>query len=117
MGPDIHAPARDQRAWFPRVFSFRRLELASFTHSCVYLALLICAFLAHKPEPATFVLGLSHGLMWIGMSLICIAATRWRVLPFWLAVCVAVLGGLGPFCGSLGFAYEIRRRRGLTPAT
>ena len=103
--------------FFTRVVTFRRLEVVSFTHSCIYLALLICAFALHKPEPETFVLGLSHGLLWIGMSLTCIAAARWRVIPFWLAVCVAVLGGLGPFCGSAGFVYESRRRRGLTTST
>jgi hypothetical protein len=53
--------------------------------------------------------------MWIGMSLLCIAATRWRVIPFWLAVTVAVLGGLGPFMGTIGFIYETRRRaRGMS---
>ncbi len=39
------------------------------------------------------------------MSLVCIAAARARIIPFWLAVTVAVLGGLGPFAGSLGFLY------------
>ena len=91
--------------------TFRRLEAASFTHSTVYLALLICAFALGNPEPETFILGLTHGLMWIGMSLICIAAARARVIPFWLAVTVAVLGGLGPFCGSIGFVVEERRQR------
>lgn len=94
-------------------FSFRRLEIASFVHSIVFLALLICAFALSKPEPETFVLGLTHGLMWIGMSLVCIAAARARIIPFWLAVTIAVLGGLGPFLGSLGFiVIERRRRRG-----
>ena len=102
---------------FTRVVTFGRLEAVSFVHSCIYTALLVCAFVLNKPEPATFVLGLSHGLLWIGMSLTCIAATRWRVIPFWLAVCVAVLGGLGPFFGSLGFIYEFRRRRQLSPVT
>jgi hypothetical protein len=91
-----------------RAITFRRLEAASFTHSAVYLALLICAFIAGKPEPATFILGLMHGLMWIGMSLVCIAAARARVIPFWLAVTVAVLGGLGPFAGSIGFLVAAR---------
>jgi hypothetical protein len=90
--------------------TFRRLEVASFTHSCIYLALLICAFALGKPEPETFILGLSHGLIWICMSLVCIAAARARVIPFWLAVTVAVLGGLGPFCGTIGFVVEERRR-------
>ena len=90
--------------------TFRRLEAGSFTHSLVFAALLICAFALNKPEPATFVLGMAHGLMWIGMSLICILAARMRVIPFWLAVTIAVLGGLGPFLGSLGFVVLERRR-------
>jgi hypothetical protein len=89
-----------------KAVTFRRLELASFTHSAVYLSLLICAFAIGNPEPETFVLGLAHGLMWIGMSLVCIAAARARVIPFWLAVTVVVLGGLGPFAGSIGFVVE-----------
>lgn len=93
-----------------KVVTFRRLEAASFTHSAVYLALLICAFAAGKPEPLTFILGLTHGLMWIGMSLLCIAAARAKIIPFWLAVTVAVLGGLGPFAGSVGFVLADRRR-------
>ena len=94
--------------------TFRRLEAVSFTHSAVYLALLVCAFGLGKPEPATFILGLAHGLMWIGMSLVCIAAARARIIPFWLAVTVAVLGGLGPFAGSGGFVLADRRRTSLT---
>jgi hypothetical protein len=92
--------------------TFRRLELASLTHSVVYLALLLCAFVFGNPEPWTFTLGLAHGVMWIAMSLVCIAAARARVIPFWLAVTVAVIGGVGPFAGSAGFVYEDRARRG-----
>lgn len=90
--------------------TFTRLEIASFTHSVIYLSLLICAFVLGGPQPETFILGLAHGVMWICMSLICIYAARLRVIPFWLAVTVAVLGGLGPFCGSAGFVIEERRR-------
>jgi hypothetical protein len=100
---------------FPRAITFGRLEVVSFTHSTIYLALLVCAFAAGNPEPATFILGLSHGLLWIGMSLVCIAAARARVIPFWLAVTIAVLGGLGPFAGSFGFVIETRRRRRQAP--
>jgi hypothetical protein len=98
---------------FVRVVTFGRLEAISFFHSCVYAGLLICAFALGNPQPATFILGLSHGCIWIGMSLLCIAAARYRVIPFWLAVTVAVLGGLGPFFGSAGFIRESRRRRAL----
>ena len=94
-----------------RAITFARLEVVSFTHSCVYLGLLIYAFALGNPQPETFILGMSHGLLWIGMSLVCIAAARLHVIPWWLAVTVAVLGGLGPFAGSIGFVIEERRRR------
>jgi hypothetical protein len=93
-----------------RFITFGRLEVASFTHSAVYLALLVCAFALGNPQPETFILGLSHGVIWIAMSLICIAAARAHIIPFWLAVTVAVLGGLGPFAGSIGFLIADRRR-------
>src|ERR1700712_2974066 len=96
------------------VITFRRLEVASFTHSAVYLALLVCAFVAGNPQPETFILGLAHGLMWIAMSLICIVAARMRIIPFWLAVTVAVLGGLGPFAGSVAFVI-VEHRHGSEP--
>ena len=90
--------------------TFGRLRAVSFTHSTIYLALLICAFALHNPQPETFVLGMAHGLLWIGMSLVCLAAARARIIPLWLAVNVVILGGLGPFAGSLGFVIEQRRR-------
>jgi hypothetical protein len=91
--------------------AFAPLKWTSFFHSCVYLSLLVCAFALGKPQPATFVLGLTHGLLWIGMSLACIAAARLRVVSLRLAVAVAVLGGIGPFFGSFEFLHEQRRRR------
>src|SRR5437764_14285814 len=96
--------------------TFRRLETVSFIHSAIYLGLLVCAFAAGKPGPLTFILGLAHGLLWIGMSLVCIAAARARIVPFWLAVTVALLGGLGPFAGTAGFVVEAHRRRSRTAA-
>ncbi|MEA2334510.1 MAG: hypothetical protein QOG40_1000, partial [Solirubrobacteraceae bacterium] len=54
--------------------TFTRLKWTSFVHSCVYVALLICAFAAGSPQPLTFVLGLAHGLLWIFMSLACLTA-------------------------------------------
>jgi hypothetical protein len=93
-----------------RLVTFRRLEAVSFFHSAIYLSLLICAFALGQPQPETFIFGLSHGCLWIGMSLVCIAAARARIIPFWLAVTIAVLGGLGPFAGSIGFVLAERRR-------
>ena len=104
-------------AAFRRIVTFRRLEVVSFCHSVIYLTLLVCAFGLGNPQPETFILGLAHGTIWIAMSLVCIAAARARILPFWLAVTVAVLGGLGPFAGSLGFVVESRRRARGRPTT
>jgi hypothetical protein len=81
-----------------------RLRAVSFSHSCIYLALLVCAFALGGPQPETFVLGWAHGLLWIGMSLVCLFAARKRL------VSVAVLGGIGPFFGSYEFVREGRRR-------
>jgi hypothetical protein len=92
-----------------RLVTFRRLEIVSFCHSAIYLALLIAAFVAGNPQPETFIFGLAHGVLWIGMSLVCIAAARARIIPFWLAVTVAVIGGIGPFAGSIGFVVADRR--------
>src|ERR1700759_413579 len=93
-----------------RFVTFRRLETASFGPSFVYLGLLVCPVALNKPQPETFILGLAHGVLWIGMSLLCIDAARRHVIPFWLAVTVAVIGGLGPFAGSAGFVLADRRR-------
>jgi hypothetical protein len=103
----------------PRSFGplrFKRLKWISFTHSCIYMALLVCAFVIGKPQPFTFVLGLSHGLLWIFMSLACIAAARLRIVSLRLAVAVAVLGGIGPFFGSYEFIREERRHSDSEPA-
>jgi hypothetical protein len=96
--------------------AFTRLKWTSFFHSCVYTSLLICAFALGKPQPETLVLGWTHGLLWIGMSLACITAARMRIVSLRLAVAVAVLGGIGPFFGSYEFVREQRRRAGVSSA-
>jgi hypothetical protein len=103
------APARGARDGAGPL-TFARLKWTSFVHSCVYVALLLCAFAAGSPQPLTFVLGLAHGLLWIFMSIACLAAARLRVVSLRLAVAVAVLGGVGPFFGSFEFVREQRKR-------
>ena len=102
--------ARGPAATLRRAITFERLERVSLVHSAVYLALLIVAFGLGNPQPATFILGLSHGLLWIAMSLVCLLAVRLRILPLRIAVAVAVLGGIAPFFGSAEFLREQRRR-------
>jgi hypothetical protein len=89
---------------------FRALECLSFVHSTIYICLLAAAFGVAALEPAKNALGWAHGVMWILMSLLCLAALRARVISLWLAVCVIVIGGLGPFVGTIAFVIEGRRR-------
>ena len=62
-------------------------------------------------EDLVAVLGWVHGIGWIVMSLLCLEAVRRRVIPTWLGVMVAVVGGIGPFAGSIGFYLEERKIR------
>jgi hypothetical protein len=89
--------------------SFRALKYLSFAHSAVYASLLVCAIADGLDGPKN-VLGWTHGIGWIVMSLLCIDAVRRRVLPLWLGVMVAVVGGIGPFAGSVGFVLAERNR-------
>ena len=87
-----------------------RLRYASYFHSLVYLALLFFAFV-HRDDGLVTVLGWAHGVLWIVLSLLCLEAVRRRLIPLWLGVMVAVVGGVGPFAGSVGFAVQKRRER------
>ena len=89
--------------------AFRALKYASFTHSTIYVALLVAAF----TDRETLYLGWAHGVGWILMSLACLAAARARVIPIKVAVAVVVLGGIGSFFGSIAFVLEKRRREAL----
>ncbi|HET8757861.1 MAG TPA: hypothetical protein VFM58_17710 [Solirubrobacteraceae bacterium] len=90
------------------MITFTRLKYLSFFLSAVYLALLIM-WLGHGNEDVKYVLGWTHGIGWIVSSTLCIIAARLRVIPLWLAVMVAVVGGIGPFAGSIGFIVHERR--------
>lgn len=93
-----------------RLMTFRRLEILSFCHSAVYLVLLGLS-LGDGPPRLLTLFGWLHGIGWILMSVLCILAVRQRVVPLWLAVLVAVVGGVGPFAGTIGFVLEERRER------
>jgi hypothetical protein len=95
--------------------SFRLLETLSFVASAIYAGLLLF-WLGPEAPAATLVLGWGHGLMWIALSLLSLVAVRRGTIPFWLAVTVVVIGGVGPFAGTVGFVVEERRRSRALPA-
>ncbi len=86
------------------------LRRLSYLHSAVYCVLLYVAFVDRHDELVT-VFGWLHGVGWIAMALLCLEAVRRRVIPLWLGVVVAVIGGVGPFAGSIGFFVDSRRDR------
>ena len=92
--------------------TFERLKVLSFTHSAIYLTLLT-VWIVPGLKQAELIFGWAHGIGWILMSLLAIDAVRRRVIPLWLGVTVAIIGGVGPFAGSAGFVVEERRRSGL----
>ena len=89
--------------------NFEQLKLLSFTHSAIYLTLL-AVWIIPGLAGAELVFGWAHGIGWIVMSLLCIDAVRRRVIPLWLGLMVAVVGGVGPFAGTIGFIVLERRR-------
>jgi len=94
---------------------FKLLRAMSFVNSTVFTALLFF-WLAPGFETETAVFGWMHGCLWIALSVLSIVAVRLHEIPFWLAVVVTVIGGVGPYAGTVGFVVESRNRR-LAPAT
>ncbi len=84
------------------------LRRLSYLHSAIYAVLLYVAFVDRHDDLVT-VFGWAHGLLWIAMALLCLEAVRRRIIPLWLGVMVAVVGGVGPFAGSIGFYVDGRR--------
>jgi hypothetical protein len=93
--------------------SFTTLKHLSFTHSAVYCGLLVCW--AFSLDGAKLYFGWGHGVGWIVMSLLCLFAVRTRTIPLWLAVMVIIVGGVGPFAGSI--AFVLCERRGWVPGS
>jgi hypothetical protein len=95
---------------FKGIITFDRMEVVSLFHSVVYTSLLICAFILGGPEPITFVLGLAHGILWIGMSITSLFALRFGVINLRLAVAITILGCIAPFFGTFEFIRQNRQR-------
>ena len=100
---------------FTRLVTFDRMEAVSLFHSVVYLGLLVSAFVLGGPQPWTFILGLTHGMIWIVMSLTAVAAVHFSVINLRLAVAIALLGCIAPFFGSAEFIRQSRQRARTNP--
>ncbi|MDQ3769825.1 MAG: hypothetical protein M3370_10200 [Actinomycetota bacterium] len=110
MGDVDHRSELERTEGRNHLLTFNRLKWGSFAHSVIYVGLLVTAIAGVLPELKT-VLGWAHGIGWIAMTLAALAAVRRRVIPPGLAVAIAVLGGVGPFFGTLEFLRLQRRAR------
>jgi hypothetical protein len=109
MSHDARVLERSRRPSRVPSLRFGTLKRLSFAHSTVY-AILLVVWLVPGLHALEFVFGLAHGLGWIAMCLLSIAAVRARVVPLRVGVAVAVIGAIGPFVGSWEFVREERRR-------
>jgi hypothetical protein len=91
------------------VITFRNLKWASFAHSTVYAALLVSWAAGWQPGQTAF--GFAHGIGWFVMCGLAILGLRRAVIPLYVAVCVAVIGAVGPFVGTAAFIREERRKK------
>lgn len=85
---------------------FQAVRIFSAVESAIFAALLVVAFGTHE-ERLTFVLGLTHGLGFLGLCALIYYACLRRALP-WPVLATAVL--LTPF-GSSVHIELLRRRR------
>lgn len=91
------------------MITFGRLKRASFTHSTIYAALLVSW--AAGWHTGQLIFGYGHGIGWFVMVGLSLVALRHRVVPLYVAVCVAIIGAVGPFVGSVSFLYAERQGR------
>ena len=92
--------------------TFRRLKWASFAHSTVYLILLVSWAVGWEAGKQIF--GWAHGIGWFIMCGLAIVGLRRAIIPLYVAVCVAVIGAIGPFVGSAAFIHAERaKNRGI----
>jgi hypothetical protein len=96
------------------LLTYDHLKWASFTHSTIYAGLLT-VWLVPGLHGAEMVFGWAHGIGWIVMCLLSIAALQRRIISIKLATAVAVIGAIGPFVGSYEFVREQRGRRQRAP--
>jgi hypothetical protein len=107
--PERSAPDAVGRALIRLAPPFGVMKWLSFLHSGIYVLLIVLA-VSDQALGLKTIVGWCHGFGWIGMCVLTIATVRAKVIPLWLGACVAVLGGVGPFVGSIGFVVEQRRR-------
>jgi hypothetical protein len=76
----------------------------------LFTGLMICAFFLGGPDPATFIFGLSHGILYPLMAVAAGVAARLGTISVTTALVVAVVGLAGPYFGTIDFIRAERQR-------
>ena len=93
-----------------RVLSIRNFAVFSIVHCVAFTGLMVCAFVLGKPQPATFLFGFTHGVMYMIVTAACIVAARLRILSVTTALVVVIVGLFGPYVSTYEFLRGHRRR-------
>jgi len=96
-----------------RLLSFNHMMVLSIVHSFLFTGLMICAFVLDHPQPATFIFGFTHGVLYMIIAGLAALAAKLKTIPLTTALVVIILGAFGPYFGSYDFIREyLKRRRG-----
>jgi hypothetical protein len=94
-----------------RVLSFTNLMVLSIVHSILFTGLMLCAFLLGKPQPATFIFGFTHGVLYMVTVALVVVAAKLRTISITTALVVGIMGAIGPYFGTYEFLREWRKKR------
>ena len=94
-----------------RLLSFNHLMAVSIIHSILFTGLMLCAFVLDKPQPATFIFGFTHGVLYMVIAVLAGVAAKLKTISLTTALVVIVMGAMGPYFGTYDFIRESRRRR------
>jgi hypothetical protein len=90
--------------------SYRALRSLACVHGGIYCLLLV-VWLVPGLAGATFVLGMTHGLLWIALALLTLWACLTRRAPWNVFAYVAILATIIPLAGAFGYLHEERLMR------
>jgi hypothetical protein len=94
-----------------RVLSFTNLMVLSIVHSFLFTGLMLCAFVLGKPQPATFIFGFTHGVLYMLTVALVIVAAKLRTISITTALVVGIMGAIGPYFGTYEFLREWNKKR------
>jgi hypothetical protein len=107
----VPASPADAHPRLARLLSFNHMMVLSITHSILFTGLMICAFVLDHPEPATFIFGFTHGVLYMIIAVLAAIAAKLKTISLTTALVVIILGAFGPYFGTFDFLREWSAKR------